>query len=105
MTWEGAIALIGLVLGSNWVGTLLLEIYRQKKKKKTPQEKMLLALCRDRILSLAKKYIELGGIPEDEYDNYKLLLESYLAGGGNSTVAKIGGSADSLPIIGGSNGK
>lgn len=86
MTIQHIIELIAIVMGSNWLGSFLLQILQEHKKKKTPLEEMILALGRDRLLYLAKKYRD--GIPADEYENFYAMFTAYLKLGGNSQVKK-----------------
>lgn len=76
------------VFASTGFWQLLQKIYETHKKTKTPQEKMLLAIGRDRLLFLSKKYEQMGYIPDDEYENYDEMGEAYIALGGNSQVKK-----------------
>ena len=99
MTIEQILELIAIVLGSNWLGAFLLELYKNKKKKKSPLERMILSLGRDRLLFNAKVYIKMGGIPEDEYESFSQMFQDYAALHGNSTVAKLCKEALGLPII------
>lgn len=99
---EQIIELIAIVFGSQWFGLLLNNVYqdRRKKKKRTPVEEMVLALVRERLLILSKKYIQLGGIPEDEVATFKELYKAYTADVRNNTnVRELGGRAEKLPII------
>lgn len=80
--------LLVAVLASNGLWTLVLRLYDSHKKAKTPQEKMILAIGRDRLLFLSQKYEKLGLIPEEEYENYKAMGEAYIEMGGNSRVKR-----------------
>ena len=51
---------------------------QRSKKKKTPQERMVLALCKDRLLHLSKSYLQRGFIPDDEYETFIEMGEAYL---------------------------
>ena len=59
---------------------------------------MVLALCRDRLLHLAKSYLKEGEIPNDEYENFHELYDAYTGFGGNSMVKKLCEEALSLQI-------
>lgn len=98
---DHTIELIAIVFGSQWLGTLLNNIYqdRKKKKKKTPTENMVMALVRDKLLFLSKKYLKVGGIPEDEVATFRELYDAYDEAGGNTDVKEKGGRASKLPII------
>ena len=54
MTVDTVIQLVAIVLGSNWLGQFLTELYKSKKKKKTPAEVILKALARVHLLSSAE---------------------------------------------------
>jgi len=101
MNTETIITLIGIVLGSNWLGQFLMEWYRSKSKKKTPSEIVLKALCRNHLLGRADYYHEIGYIPSDEYDDIQEEYQAYEKLNGNGRVAREygeGGALKSLPI-------
>ncbi len=101
MDYETILTLIGIVLGSNWLGQFLMEIYKQKTKKREPTGIVLKALCRSHLLTRADYYHEIGYIPSDEYDDIKEEFEAYEKLGGNGRVAREygeGGALKSLPI-------
>lgn len=78
--------------------SFLTEVYRNNKEKQTPQDKMILAIGRDKLLSLSKKYIEQGFIPDDEFEAFDKLFEAYIGMKGNSTVKALGERALKLPL-------
>lgn len=78
--------------------SFLTEVYRNNKDKQTPQDKMILAIGRDKLLTLAKKYIEQSYIPDDEYEAFDKLFEAYIGMNGNSTVKALGERALKLPL-------
>lgn len=88
MNYETILTLIGIVLGSNWLGQFLMEIYKQKTKKRTPTETVLKALCRSHLLTRAEYYHKIGYIPSDEYDDIKEEFEAYEKLDGNGRVAR-----------------
>lgn len=88
MSVEIIITLIGIVLGSNWLGQFLMEVYRAKSKKKTPSEIILKALSRSHLLQRADYYHELGYIPKDEYDDIYEEFEAYSDLKGNGRVLR-----------------
>lgn len=81
-------AIILAVFASTGFWAFIQKLYDNHKKKKTPQDLMLLALGRDRLLHLSKAYLSNGYIPDDEYENYKDMGEAYLAMDGNSKVKR-----------------
>ena len=95
------IEIIAIIFGSQGLWVLIDNVYqeRKKKKEKTPTEDMVLALVRDKLLFLSKKYLKMGGIPEDEVATFKELYESYTKAGGNTDVKDRGERASKLPII------
>lgn len=99
MDFAHIISFMGLVLGSNWLGNILLEVYKDRKTKKTPIERATLALVRKELLSSSKEYIKLQGIPDDEYEMFAELGQAYIAMKGNSKVKKKFEEAMKLPII------
>lgn len=96
---DHTIELIAIVVGSNGLWTLINNIYINKRKKRTPVEDMVLALVRDKLLFLSKKYIKMGGIPEDELPTFNELYRSYKEDNGNSNVRELGERASKLPIL------
>lgn len=101
MNYETILTLIGIVLGSNWLGQFLMELYKSKTKKKTPSEVILKALARNHLLQRAERYHSIGYIPSDEYDDIIEEFEAYEKLNGNGRVAREygeGGSLRSLPI-------
>ena len=56
MNAEMIIQLIAIILGSNWIGSMLMEVYKTKKKKKTPAEIILKSLARSHLLQSADYY-------------------------------------------------
>ena len=101
MTIETILQLAAVVLGSNWIGSFLLEHYRNKKKKKTPAEVILKALARIHLLSAADRYTEQGYIPADEYDDIMEEYKAYKDLDGNGRVHREygeNGTLKTLPI-------
>lgn len=101
MSIETILQLAAVVLGSNWVGSLLLEYYKQRKKKKTPPEIILKCLCRVHLLGAADRYKEQGYIPADEYDDIMEEYNAYKALDGNGRVHREfgeNGSLKQLPV-------
>lgn len=98
---DHTIELIAIVLGSNGLWVLLNNMYQthRAKKKRTPVEDMVLALVRDKLLFLSKKYLQMGGIPEDEVATFKELFRAYKEDDGNSNVRELGERAEKLPIL------
>lgn len=85
---ELLITLAVAILGSNWLGTAIMRLIDRKRKRKTPQEQMVLAIGRDRLLFLSQKYEKLGYIPEDEFETYEAMGKAYIAMDGNSRVRR-----------------
>lgn len=71
-----------------------------RKNKPNLLYKLVIGLAHDRIVCLALRYIDIGYITQDEYDNlYGFLFEPYIALGGNGTATRLMKEVDSLPII------
>lgn len=98
MNTETIITLVGIVLGSNWLGQFLMEVYKSKTKKKTPIEVIIRALARRDLLKSADDYIEQGYIPSDEYDDFVKEYKAYKDMDGNGKVEKLVTQAMNLPI-------
>ena len=98
MSTETIITLVGIVLGSNWLGQFLTKVYENKSKKKTPVEVIIRALARRDLLKSADDYIDQGYIPSDEYDDFVNEYKAYKALDGNGKVEKMVSIAMDLPI-------
>jgi len=101
MDIEMVIQLIAIILGSNWVGTMLMEVYRHKKKKKTPAEIILKSLSRSHLLQCAAKYKAQGYIDAEEYDGIFEEYHAYVDLDGNGRVKREyeeGGEIRNLPV-------
>ena len=62
---------------------------KTRRKKMTPYEQVTMAIGRDRLNFLSKKYIKAGYIPEDEFETFKELGEAYIDAGGNTKVKQL----------------
>lgn len=99
MNTETILQLIAIVLGSNWVGSTLLELYKQKKKKKTPAEIILKCISRSHLLQTAERYKSQGYIDAEEYDDIFEEYRAYVALDGNGRVKReYEGELKKLPI-------
>lgn len=96
---ENTITLIVAVLGSSWFGSFVNGWIDDRRKKKRPRDRMILAMGRRELLADAKRYVQIGGIPEDEYEVFKDEYDAYIAMYGNSKVKKWCEEASKLPII------
>lgn len=101
MNTETIVTLVGIILGSNWLGSFLMELYKSKKKKKTPAEIILKSLSRSHLLQCASRYVEQGYIDTEEYDDIFEEYEAYIDLDGNGRVQREygeGGEVRSLPV-------
>lgn len=96
MTTELFIQLVAIVLGSNWLGQLLIEWLKTKKRKKTPVEVILKALSRAHLLQSAERYHEQGYIDKDEYNDIIEEYKAYKALDGNGRVDREYGKGGAL---------
>lgn len=88
MTFELFIQVAAVVLGSNWLGQILLEVYKTRSKRKTPAEIILKYLARNHLLQSAERYKEQGYINADEYDEIHEAFTAYEKLGGNGRAAR-----------------
>lgn len=88
MNTETILELIAIVLGSNWIGSTLLELYKQKKKKHTPTEIILKCISRSHLLQTAERYKSQGYINEEEYDDIFEEYKAYVDLDGNGRVKR-----------------
>lgn len=79
----------------DFLKTIVLTFFVKKKK---PCDAMLLAIGRDRLLFLSKKYIARKSIPDDEYESFLEMGEAYIEMKGNSKVKHLFEKANQLPI-------
>lgn len=93
------LTLILAVISSSWVGPTIRDFVNDRRKKKRPGERMILAIGRKQLLDDAKTYIKHGGIPEDDYEAFQEQYEAYIGMKGNSKVKKWCEEALKLPII------
>ena len=71
----------------------------KKTDNNAAEQKLLMGLAHDRLISQATKYIHRGYITHEEYDDIReYLYLPYLKKGGNGTVEKIMAEVDKLPI-------
>lgn len=88
MTYETMLTLVGIVLGSNWLGQFLMEIYKTKRKKKFPTEVILKGLARSHLLDKAEYYKAQGFIDAEEYNDIFEEYEAYRELDGNGQVKR-----------------
>lgn len=101
MNTETVIQLIAIILGSNWLGQILTEIYKSKSKRKTPTEVILRSLARSHLLQTAERYEKQGFIDSEEYDDIFKEYDAYDKLGGNGRVKREygeGGALQKLPV-------
>lgn len=101
MTIETILQIAAIVLGSNWLGSFLTEIYKSKTKKKTPSEVILRSLARSHLLQAAERYEKQGFIDSEEYDDIFKEYDAYEKLGGNGRVKREygeGGALQKLPV-------
>lgn len=73
---------------------------QKKDDTKSLQNKMLIGLAHDRIVSLGMVYIERGWITKDEYENLSdYLYEPYKALGGNGSAKRVMDGVNRLKIF------
>lgn len=70
---------------------------KSRRKKMTPYEQVTMAIGREKLNKLSKKYIKMEYIPEDEFESFKELGEAYLEAGGNTMVKELYLEAVKLP--------
>lgn len=86
-----------VVAGSIFASSGFWDWLKTRRGKMTPVELVSMALGRDRLNFLSKKYIKQGYIPEDEYETFKELGESYIDAGGNNMAKALFKEAIELP--------
>lgn len=86
-----------VVAGSIFASNGFWDWLKTRRGKMTPYERVTIAIGREKLNKLSKKYIKLEYIPEDEFESFKELGEAYLASGGNSMVKELFEEAIKLP--------
>lgn len=100
------ITILGAVLASSGLWTLINTLVQRKTKRKDENTEMLVkiseavkGLDHDRILYLGAEYVKRGFITKEEYENlHESLYTPYKELGGNGTAEKIMREVDKLPI-------
>jgi len=93
------IPLIVSILGSCasvFASTGFWDWLKSRKGKLSPAERLTMAMGRDRLIFVSKRYLKQGYIPEDEYDMFIDMGEAYLAMGGNHYGEKLFNKAKEL---------
>lgn len=70
---------------------------KTRRKKMTPYERVTMAVGREKLNKLSKKYIKMEYIPEDEFESFNKLGEAYLEADGNTVVKELYLEAVKLP--------
>lgn len=70
---------------------------KTRRKKMTPYERVTMAVGREKLNKLSKKYIKMTYIPEDEFESFNKLGEAYLEADGNTVVKELYLEAVKLP--------
>lgn len=96
---DNLVVVLVAVFGSSWFGGIVKDFVDDKRKKKRPCDRMILAMGRRELLDDAKRYSQMKGIPEDEYEVFKEEYDAYISMNGNSKVKKWCEIALALPII------
>lgn len=86
-----------VVVGSIFASNGFWDWLKTKRKKMTPYEEVTIALGRERLNVLCKRYIKFGYIPEDYYESFKALGDAYIDAGGNTKVKALFEDAMKLP--------
>jgi hypothetical protein len=86
-----------VVVGSIFASNGFWDWLKTRKGKMTPYERVTIAIGREKLNKLSKKYIKRQYIPEDEFESFKELGEAYLDAGGNSMVKELYQDAMKLP--------
>lgn len=94
--WDIIITVIVSVLGSSGFWAFL----QNRQMRHSADRRLLTGLAHGRIIYLASKYIRVGGITQEDYEDlYKYLFEPYCAAGGNGSAARLMKKVDQLPIV------
>lgn len=86
-----------VVAGSIFASNGFWDWLKTRRNKMSPYERVTMAMGRDRLNFLSKKHIKEGYIPEDEYESFKELGDSYINAKGNSMVKELYNEAMKLP--------
>lgn len=86
-----------VVAGSIFASNGFWDWLKTRKGKMTPYERVTMAIGREKLNALSKKYIKMTYIPEDEFESFNELGEAYLDAKGNSIVKELYLEAMKLP--------
>lgn len=99
ITWEGFIALIGIIFASNGLWTFMLTVWTTKHRKQSAESRLLLGLAFNRIIEISHRYIDAGEIDTDEYKELNhYLFEPYEESGGDGTAKRMIEEVKKLPL-------
>ncbi len=89
------IAAVGGVLASSGAWTFI----QKKTENNTAQNRLLMGLAYDKIMTIGIAYIQRGWVSKDEYEEYlKYLVEPYKEMGGNGVAERIAREVGGLPF-------
>lgn len=95
MTTQDVILVVSAILASSGLWAIMSKIL----DKPSTNTQMLIGLGHDRIVHLAKVYIERGWVTVEEYENlHYYLFTPYVKIGGNGTAKGLMNKVDQLPI-------
>lgn len=86
MTTPGILTLILALFGATGFWELLKFLIASGRKKKTKEQKALLALLQLQLYPAVEKVYFRGVVGYDEYSNLEMIYNSYRDFGGNSTI-------------------
>ena len=86
-----------VVVGSIFASNGFWDWLKTKRNKMTPYERVTMAVGREKLNTLSKKYIKMTYIPEDEFESFNKLGEAYLEADGNTVVKELYLEAVKLP--------
>lgn len=93
------LAIIGILFGSQGLWTLIQTMWMNKHRTKSAEEKLLLGLAYNRIISICHRYIDQGYVDADEYKELNhYLFEPYKEAGGDGTAQRLMREVENLPI-------
>ena len=92
------ITVLGAVFASTGFWTLINNIYQQKIRKRSAEQRALIGLLHERIFERCEEVIDRGYISREEYENLEYLYKPYIEMGGNGTAKRLFEEVNRMPI-------
>lgn len=97
--WDTVIGNLIVAVGAVSASSGLWAFLQKRASKNTAQNRLLMGLAYDKIVTVGMIYIGRGYVTKDEYEEYlKFLVEPYREMGGNGVAERVAQEVGSLPF-------